>query len=321
MKQPNFFTIIAFGVIALILAWLGYQRFRHPNISLPKENSKQAETLKHSIPLDEIFDGGPGKDGIPSIDSPRFISAAEAKSEFKPEGLGLAVSLNGEARFYPYQILVWHELVNDQIGQTPVLVSFCPLCGSGLVFERTINGEAVEFGVSGKLHNSDLLMYDRKTDSLWQQILGEAVVGELTGTQLKQLDASVIPFKTFAEKFSTGRVLSKDTGFVRDYNSGPYGDYDTSQRIIFPVGQKDARLHPKTRVLGVAINGKFKAYPLDAVQAKGRVSDTFANHQLDIDYNGGIVKIFDKTAQQAVVPVNNFWFAWFAFHPDTELYQ
>lgn len=321
MTKPNFSATIAFGIVVLALAWLGYQKFKHPNIMLPKENSQAASALKHSIPLDEIFDGGPGKDGIPSIDRPKFIALAEAKSEFKPEGLGLVVSLNGEDRFYPYQILVWHELVNDQIGQTPVLVSFCPLCGSGLVFERKINGEAVEFGVSGKLHNSDLLMYDRKTDSLWQQILGEAVVGELTGAQLKQLDAGVIPFKIFAQKFPQGKVLSKDTGFSRDYDTGPYGNYDESNTIIFPVKNQDKRLLPKTRVLGIALNGKFKAYPVDVLRDKNQITDSLAGHKLELNYNDGLVKIFDQTENKEIIPINNFWFAWFAFHPDTELYR
>ncbi len=321
MLKQNFLILIIVFVIAGLIAVVGYQRLGRKTIALPKENTKAAVALKHSIPLDEIVDGGPGKDGIPSIDHPKFLTLVEAKNEFQAEGLGLAVTLNGENRFYPYQVLVWHELVNDQIGNTPILVSFCPLCGSGLVFDRRVNGKAVEFGVSGKLHNSDLLMYDRKTDSLWQQILGQAVVGPLTGTQLTQLDASVIPLQIFADKFPGGVVLSKDTGFSRNYDSGPYGGYDQSEQIYFPVKNQDQRLHPKTRVLGISVQGKFKAYPLDLLKTKGRLTDNFADRRLDIDYNGGLVKIFDAADSREIIPVNTFWFAWFAFHPDTELYQ
>jgi len=276
--------------------------------------------VKHLISLDEIYDGGPGKDGIPSIDSPKFVSVDEALKTFQKSGFGLSVELNGEARFYPYQILVWHELINDKFGDFPVLVSFCPLCGSGLVFDRRVNGQEVEFGVSGKLHNSDLLMYDRKTDTLWAQILGKAVVGPLTGMQLKQLPASVVDFETFSQKFKNGKVLSKNTGFNRNYDTGPYGNYDTNDSIYFPIKNSDSRLHSKTRVLGIEIDGQFKAYTLEDIEEKGVIQDTFNNHQLEIKYNGGFVEIKDKTTNQSLVPVNTFWFGWFAFHPDTEVY-
>lgn len=314
-KKFSPFLVLIIAILAVFI----YQQFMRNDFNFKTTTGDSA--IKHSIPLEEIYDGGPGKDGIPSIDDPKFISVSEAKQEFQPDGLGLAVSLNGEDRFYPYQILVWHELVNDKIGETPILVSFCPLCGSGLVFERKINGEEVEFGVSGKLHNSDLLMYDRKTDTLWAQILGEAVVGELTGTQLKQLEANVIPFKVFAEKFSNGKVLSKETGFARNYNTGPYGNYDQSSDLFFPVSKQDNRLPVKTRVLGIEVEGKFKAYVIEKLALNQKIVDQFNGHVLDLAYNDGVVVIRDNTTNQTIFPVNTFWFAWFAFHPDTELYQ
>lgn len=319
--NANKITQIVLVILLLLLgAFVMYQRLNH-KISIPKAGTPEADQIKHLIPLDEIYDGGPGKDGIPSIDNPEFISLAEAKKEFQANGLGLVVSLNGEDRFYPYQILVWHELVNDKVGDTPILVSFCPLCGSGLVFDRRVNGEEVEFGVSGKLHNSDLLMYDRKTDSLWAQILGKAVVGQLTGTQLTQIEASVVEFKTFADKFPNGKVLSKKTGFSRNYETGPYGNYDNSEEIIFPVSQQNNRLHPKTRVIGIEINGKYKAYPIESVQEKGSISDTLGEDKVQLEYNDGLIQIMNVTSGSEIIPVNTFWFGWFAFHPDTEVYE
>lgn len=316
--------ILIMIVAVAVVAFLGLSAMRQiagKRINLPAEGSREASTLKHSIPLDEIVDGGPGKDGIPSIDRPKFITLTEAQKQLKPQGLGLIVSLDGEHRFYPYQILVWHELVNDTIGEQPILVSFCPLCGSGLVFDRRVNGETIEFGVSGKLHNSDLLMYDRKTDSLWQQILGEAVVGPLTGTKLVQIEANVTPLDVFAQKFPRGTVLSRDTGFDRNYDRTPYGNYDENREIFFPVSATDERLHPKARVLGIETAGKFKAYPEDRLKKQRTISDSFAGRELRLDYNDGLVTIKDTQSNQAIAPIYTFWFAWYAFHPDTELYQ
>lgn len=315
---------IAFLLITGIVLGVVLYRMSTPrraSFPVDRSTSSTTETVKHSIPLDEIYEGGPGKDGIPSIDSPRFISVSEAQGDFNAEGLGLVVSLNGEDRFYPYQILVWHELVNDQIGDVPILVSFCPLCGSGLVFDRRVNGETLEFGVSGKLHNSDLLMYDRKTDTLWQQLLGEAVVGPLTGTKLTQLEANVVPFSVFSQKFPEGRVLPKDTGFSRDYERAPYDDYDTNESIYFPVSGSDDRIHPKTRVLGITIDGRYKAYPEEIIASKGVLTDTFNGRSVQLEYKDGFITVKDTTDSTEIVPVHTFWFAWFAFHPDTELLE
>lgn len=321
--MPDFNRIVSIVLILIAVGVIGLFVYRQATVQrfeLPRERTSEAAGVKHSIPLDEIVNGGPGKDGIPSIDAPKFISVIQAQKELKADGLGLLVSLEGEDRFYPYQILVWHELVNDVVQGQPILVSFCPLCGSGLVFDRRVNGEAVEFGVSGKLHNSDLLMYDRKTDSLWQQILGEAVVGPMTGTRLTQLEASVIPLNMFAQKFPNGNVLSRQTGFTRNYDRTPYGDYDSNQDIFFPVSKTDARLHPKARIVGISIADKYKAYPEDTLKSKGSITDSFAGREVRLEYRDGLIGVTDLTGKK-IVPTYTFWFAWFAFHPDTDLYQ
>ncbi|MBI3115575.1 MAG: DUF3179 domain-containing protein, partial [Candidatus Kerfeldbacteria bacterium] len=193
------------------------------------------------IPIEDIVDGGPGKDGIPSIDAPKFVAvaAADAAGIYDPEGLGISLTVGQTTRFYPFQILVWHEIVNDTVDGRPIAVTYCPLCGTGIVYDRTIDGQAVEFGVSGKLYQSDLLMYDRKTESLWAQIEGRAVVGPLVGQRLTLIDAQNITWQEFKTKYPNGQVLSTDTGHARNYQSSPYGGYDTNEQIYFPINTRD----------------------------------------------------------------------------------
>lgn len=317
MSQKYLITI----AVVVLLGGLVAYRFSSKKFNLSKSGTPKVTTLKHSIPLNEIYDGGPGKDGIPSIDHPKFISLAEAKNQLQLDGSGLAVSIGGDSRFYPYQILVWHEIVNDTVGDIPVLVSYCPLCNTGIVFERKADGKTVEFGISGKLYNSDLLMYDRSSESLWSQILGEAVVGPLMGTKLKQLEANDISLSTFIDKFPQGKVLSKDTGFSRDYDRNPYGNYSQTNDTLFPIKNSDNRLSPKTVVYGIEVGGKFKAYPEDTLKSKGMIKDTVNGHPIELHYNDGLISIDDQSSGSNLLAKPGFWFAWFAFHPDTELYK
>jgi len=280
--------------------------------------------VKHSIPLNEIIGGGPPKDGIPSIDRPKFISISEAGKQLSDTEPGLALEIGTVNRFYPFQILVWHEIVNDTINGKRVLVTYCPLCLSGIVFDPVVNGERVEFGTSGKLWNSNLVMYDRKTESLWSQILGEAIVGELTGTKLKVLSSDMVRFGDFKKLHSGGSVLSRDTGAARFYGQDPYGDYYTTPGTYFPVGKKDDRLNEKDFVLGIVINGKAKAYWPEAIKKMGKVEDRFENKTIVAQYEKDIdaVRLFEKRADGAVERINPFsafWFSWVAAHPDTEL--
>ncbi|MBI3956419.1 MAG: DUF3179 domain-containing protein [Candidatus Kerfeldbacteria bacterium] len=275
------------------------------------------------IPIEDIVDGGPGKDGIPSIDTPKFIDVATAEQSgvYDLKGLGIGLTIGETTRFYPFQILVWHEIVNDIIGGRPVAVTYCPLCGTGLVYDRTIDGQAVEFGVSGKLYQSDLLMYDRKTESLWAQIEGRAVIGPLVGQRLTLVDAQNITWQEFRSKYPNGQALSTDTGFSRNYQSSPYGDYDTNDQLLFPIETRDGRLGLKTRVLGIELDGQFKAYPVEDIQRLKDVTDDFASQTLRLVANSEEITITDETAGQIIVPVHAFWFAWATFHPGTELYQ
>lgn len=282
--------------------------------------------VKHSVPLNEIIGGGPAKDGIPSIDSPKFVSVSEAGAFLKDEEPGIGLAIDGVKRFYPFQILVWHEIVNDTINGRRVLVTYCPLCLSGIVFDPLVKGERVEFGTSGKLWNSNLVMYDRKTDSLWSQILGEAIVGEMTGTRLNVLPSDMMRFGDFGRLYPDGQVLSRDTGAVRFYGRDPYGDYYTTPGTYFPVNKRDDRLNEKDLILGIVVNGKAKAYWPEAVKRAGEIEDQFEGKKIIARYEATIdaVRLFERKpdgSQERINPFPNFWFSWVAAHPDTELYK
>lgn len=281
--------------------------------------------VKHSVDLKEILGGGPPKDGIPSIDSPKFVSISQADF-INDEEPGIAVSLNGIDRFYPFQILVWHEIVNDTFGSQRVLVTYCPLCLSGIVFDPLVNGQRVEFGTSGKLWQSNLVMYDRKTDSYWSQILGEAIVGDMTGTKLKVLPSDMTRFGEWRKAHPSGQVLSRDTGATRFYGRDPYGDYYTTSGTFFPVRNKDSRLEDKDFVLGIVVNGKAKAYYPPSIKDKGEIIDSFEGKTIVAQYEPEIdaVRLFERKSDgilERINPFPNFWFSWVAAWPETALYK
>ncbi len=313
--------------------------------------------VRHTIPLDRILSGGPPKDGIPSIDDPVF---AAVDAEFMSDSdvvVGLAI--NGEARAYPIFILVWHEIVNDVVGGVPISVTYCPLCYTNQVFERTSGGQVLEFGVSGKLYNSNLLMYDRQTDSYWSQALGEAVVGELTGAQLDIVPLDVIRWGDWRDLHPDTVVLTTDTGHSRPYGVDPYERYFASDRIIFPVAHRDDRLGPKEIILGFSSGVNYKAYAQSDVEAAGTINDDFAGvpvllvsayeqnaraferavdgHALEFAYRDGTLTDTDTGSEWSydglavAGPLEGeqlprlgfspgFWFEWVSFHPDTGLY-
>ena len=328
--------------VGLLVVGLSRTIFKN-DFSLPKGGETKKETItiqndsgavekeimitngvKHSVPLDSILGGGPPKDGIPSIDSPKFISISEASKQLRDPEPGLALEIGNVNRFYPFQILVWHEIVNDTVSGKRVLITYCPLCLSGIVFDPFVNGERVEFGTSGKLWNSNLVMYDRKTDSLWSQILGEAIVGEMTGTRLEVLPSDQIRFGDWRKLHPSGEVLSRDTGTTRFYGQDPYGDYYTTPGTFFPVDKKDSRLGEKEFVLGIVVNGKTKAYWPPAVKKAGEIEDVFQGKTIIAEYEKDIdaVRIFEKKNDEELVRINpfgSFWFSWVAAHPDTEL--
>lgn len=281
--------------------------------------------VKHSVPLGEILSGGPPKDGIPSIDKPKFLSVAEADKFLKDEEAGQGLCIGNDCRFYPYQIIVWHEIVNDIVGGQPALVTYCPLCATGIVYERKLEGKEVQFGTSGKLWQSNLVMYNRtddpKKESLWSQVLGEAIVGEFTGAKLKIIPSDVIKYDVWKKLHPNTKILSKDTGFSRSYGNDPYGDYYTSNQILFGATFNDKRLRPKEFVLGIQINGRYKAYQSLALKA-GETKDNFNGESIFIEKNAeGEVRMFKGINKVPLPYIGAFWFSWSAVHPGTELYK
>ena len=203
-----------------------------------------------AVPYSEIFSGGPGKGGIPAVDDPKFESIEEAREWVTGSGPVISLEIDGDARAYPLAVLTWHEIVNDTVGDVPVVVTFCPLCHTALVFDRTLDGTTYDFGVSGNLRFSDLVMYDRQTDSWWQQATGQGIVGDLTGAKLEFIPAQLIGLDQFAETYPDGVVMSRDTGFSRDYGRNPYVGYDDADQQPFLFdGVTDGRLSPKGRVV------------------------------------------------------------------------
>lgn len=339
-------TTIGAGLIAVIAFFVLSRVIFRNDFNLPKNGAVKKETVmikdsvdgeiekeimitngvKHNVPLDEIIGGGPPKDGIPSIDNPKFISAAEASKLLNDDEPGVALEVDGAKRFYPFQILVWHEIVNDTINGKRILITYCPLCLSGIVFDPIVKGEQIEFGTSGKLWNSNLVMYDRKTDSLWSQILGEAIAGEMTGTRLEILPSDQIRFGDWKRLRPEGEVLSRDTGTTRFYGQDPYGDYYTSPGTYFPVSKKDDRLSDKDFVLGIVVNNKTKAYFPPAIKTKGEVIDEFQGKTIIGRYEKelDVVRLFEKKADgtfERINPFGAFWFSWVAAHPETELFK
>lgn len=281
------------------------------------------------VPEEEIVSGGPPKDGIPALTDPRTLPAAQS-GFLKADDRVLGLMLGGQARAYPIRILNWHELVNDTLGGRPVLVSYCPLCASGLVFDARVGGERLTFGVSGRLYNSDVLFYDRKTESLWSQLAMTAVTGEMAGTRLKPIPSETTTWQRWRRVHPETTVLSPRTGHARDYGRDPYAGYETTGRLMFPVDPLDRRLPAKARVIGIALGGEAKAYPLEVLAEVAGPGGKGSLRLLQDRIGGTPVTVeYDPAARSARIlgpdgrmlpAVTAYWFAWAAFHPETELF-
>lgn len=217
---------------------------------------------KRSIELDELIPGGPPRDGIPPIDHPEFVTIEAAQAWLDDREPVLVFSHEGEARAYPIQILMWHEIVNDTLNEIPITVTYCPLCNAAIVFDRRLDGDVLTFGTSGMLRKSDLVMWDRQTESLWQQLTGEAIVGDLTGATLTMLPSKMISFQSFYEAHPNGEVLSRETGTSKNYGQNPYAGYDEERKPFLYYEDIDDRLEPMDRVVAF-MRGDGLAYSYD----------------------------------------------------------
>ncbi|MFW6082629.1 MAG: DUF3179 domain-containing (seleno)protein [Chloroflexota bacterium] len=249
----------------------------------------------HSVPYDEILSGGPPKDGIPAIDAPRFVSIDEADDWLEPQEPVILVKIGDVAKAYPIQILMWHEIVNDVIDDMPVTVTFCPLCNTGIAFERTFDGRVLDFGTTGRLRFSNLIMYDRQTETWWQQATGDAIVGEFTGRRLTFVPASMISWKDFKEAHPDADVLSRDTGHSRDYGRNPYTGYDDVERSPFLYDGPDTpeALPPMARVVTVELSDDTVAYPFDLLREVRVVNDTVGDVPIVVLWAPGTASALD----------------------------
>jgi Protein of unknown function (DUF3179) len=290
---------------------------------------------RRAVPLSEFERGGPGKDGIPAIDEPRFVSVEEVDF-LEPKEPVIEVELNGEARAYPIQILVWHEIVNDTVGGVPLAVTFCPLCNTAIAFDRRLDGATLDFGTTGNLRSSDLVMYDRQTESWWQQFGGRALVGALTGAKLEQVPARVVAWREFDRAHPDGKVLSRETGHARRYGENPYTGYDdVDSPPFFPTKySKDKRLPPKERVVFIERRGEAVAVPFSTLQRRGKIRVEVGGRSVVVRWRAGVASSLDegrvadgrdigtaevREGERLVAFDEPFWFAVAAFRPNVRI--
>lgn len=227
-----------------------------------------------SIPIDEVLDGGPGRDGIPALVNPELVAAAEA-TILNDEDLVVLFKNGDDVRAYPHIILDWHEIINDNIGDVSVAITFCPLTGTGIGWDRMITGSETTFGVSGLLYNTNLMPFDRKTGSNWSQILNESVNGDLLGSTATLYQLLETNWATAKEMYPNISVVSTNTGFSRTYGTSPYGDYNTNnERFLFPV-DKDNRLPLKEKVMAILDDGDARVYRFADFSNENIIKDTF----------------------------------------------
>ncbi len=340
MIKTKYFAVVGIAAALFILFFIFFNgkstklNNQEADIEADMEEIKtDKDGMKYIVHPSKIVSGGPPKGGIgvdrgiPAIaeENIKFVSVEEADEWIEDNELVLALIYKGMKRVYPLQILVWHEIVNDRINENPILITYCPLCGSGIAYHRVIeiNGKEAEanFGTSGKLYNSNLVMYDDKTDTYWQQIDGKAIAGELTGQELKEISIDTVAWREWKKAHPDSEVLSQDTGFRRNYGRDPYGSYYEDSFLIFGVENEDNRIHPKTVIFGIEVNGKYKAYKESDLIKLKEIEDEINGVRIKIERaDDGRVLITNLETEEEIVKERDFWFAWYAFHPDTELY-
>jgi len=309
------------GILALVGILLGVLVYKFAISAGP---SNGFDLSNATLPREEILHGGPPRDGIPALSSPKLIAAVDAEY-LKPTDRVVGVTLKDQSRAYPIAILNWHEIVNDEIDGQRFAVTYCPLCGTAVAFDATIDGRPTDFGVSGLLYNSDVLLYDRDTESLWSQILSESVSGKRVGQKLTPIPISHTTWRDWLEQHPDTMVLSDDTGHSRDYQRDPYAGYEESRHTYFAVNNEAPdSYHPKEIVVGLEVDGVYKAYPFIELdkQGKSQFSDNVNGTRFNFawDTENRSITITD-TGGQKVASIQGFWFAWFAFHPGTEIFK
>jgi hypothetical protein len=327
-------------------------------VTIDETDQVEIRTVPHTISLDEIVDGGPPKDGIPAVDNPLYLSVDEAKPVMNLDEEVLIIQTKKDIRIVPLKILLWHHIINDVTSDPPLVITYDPFTDHAAVFNSVYNGQLFNFGVSGKLYESNMLMYDRATNSLWQQYIGQGVVGEMTNAALGEVSSHLIPWKYAKKKYTDAIVLSRDTGFVRDYDEPVYDAYRASDKLFFEISYIDERLPLKETVYGVRVGDSSKAYTDLNLDNKWLLEDpddllVLKNPQTELvrvfkPYIWGRLLnfeiredgIYDLVSESkwnfdgecedgqykgwslTEVPVKkSYWFAWSAFNHDSLLYK
>ncbi len=277
------------------------------------------------VPVDRILRGGPPKDGIPALTDAKFVAASEALY-LSPGDRVIGIAIGGEAKAYPLKILDHHEAVNDRLAGKLFAVTYCPLCDSSAVFDRMVDDQEYEFGISGLLFNSNVLLYDRAADgkeSLWSQMASASVAGSKSGQSLRRLPLEVTTWADWSARYAETLVLSEATGHVRSYKSRAYQSYFASSRLMFPVEPLDERLPAKTPMLCVASSKSQRAYSVEgfAEGQEGRIEDQLDGHKLTLVYDPQHETLRVDEAEEGLQWMYAYWFAWAAFYPETEIYQ
>jgi hypothetical protein len=323
------------------------------------EVQRTSDGTKYTVHPDELVQGCPSMDCIPSIDDPNYVSTAEADSWLNPEDKVIGVNIDNQSRAYPLRIMNKHEIVNTEVGNEPIVVTYCPLCRSGVTYSIELNEEVLEFGVSGKLRDANLVMYDRGTETYWSQIGGNAIIGPRVPQELELKFSSVTEWSEWKNGHPETQVLSRNTGIypVSSYDSNPYAGYEETEGVGFGLGSTDERLPSKKLVYGVTAGGKAKAYTEDIIEEEGLIQDQLGgetvlvlkrpddgtinafrvkeNHQnlnFTLEENGlrdSNEMLWDFEGEQVggdgsmdkLNPKGFFWFAWAKFNPETQIYN
>jgi hypothetical protein len=284
----------------------------------PKLNGFEIEPKNPN--WEHIRGGGPARDAIRSVDAPEFSPASQA-SWAPPPVAAIGLEIDGDARAYPVHLMECHQIVFGTVGGVPVAVTFDPLTAIPLVWERKVDGRVLEFGVSGLLYLEQFLLFDRETESLWAQYDGVAVAGPLAGTKLRRVPSRQEPVGAWMNRHHSSTVLARPERKKIDYRHSPYEAYWASESVPVPVRAEDRRYHPKEVVLGVEVDGKYRAYLGSILSGeRGRIVDTFRGQKIRILYDSN-VGLFMYEASDAVVVTDAYWFAWKSLHPETEIWH
>ena len=291
--------------------------------------AQQAPTLNGFVledlvlPLEEMFIGGPTRENLAAVNAPDFTPAGEDQF-LSGKDLVIGIAWNGMVRAYPARILNHHEIVNDRFGSTPVTVTYSPLSGSAAAFVAEIDGRPHSFEVADLVYNNNTLFFDNKTRSLWSQLLGQAVAGRASGQMLEQVPIAYTTWDNWKALYPNTLVMTRNTGFEVDYAVDSYAEYETSRGLRYPINKVNKLMPLKERVVGVEVNGAYRAYPMFVLQLENKplIADTFNGQELLIRYDKESKTALVTNVKGEIIPtVTSYWYSWYAFHPDTDVYK